>query len=177
MNQRKGIAMFTEKKCKQFSAFNSACERFAAQYVLSDVAKKAGLREQMLRNKLNPDQPHQLTVDDLIKLYQATGDETLIDGALFCCGLTAFALPKSTSDAQLIERTIELNAQVGGIGSQALQIHKQGRMTKTQRNRAVSAATVAMGELAILINEIELKFQTVPGLGGAIDAARTIAGL
>lgn len=169
--------MFTEKKCKQFSAFNSACERFAAQYVLSDVAKQAGLREQMLRNKLNPDQPHQLTVDDLIKLYQATGDETLIDGALFCCGLTAFALPEQVSDAQMMERTIHLNAQVGGIGSQTMQIHKQGRITRTQRNRVVNAATVAMGELAILINEVESKFQTVPGLGGAIDAARTIAGV
>ena len=169
--------MFTDTNSKQIEAFDSACERFAANYVTSDLAKAAGMQPQMLRNKLNPDQPHQLTAADLINLYHATGDETLIDGLLFCCGLTAFALPKTTSDAQLMERTIELNARVGGLGSQAVQIHKSGRVTKTQRNMVVNTATLAMGELAILINEIESKFQTVPGLGGAIDAARTIAGL
>lgn len=143
----------------------------------SDLAKAAGIQPQMLRNKLNPDQPHQLTVADIISLYHATGDETLIDGMLFCCGLTAFALPQTTSATQLIERTIELNANVSGLGSQALNIHKAGRVTRTQRNMVVNAATVAMGELAILINEIESKFQTVPGLGCAIDAARTMAGV
>jgi len=116
-------------------------------------------------------------VADIIALFHATGDETLIDGMLFCCGLTAFELPKTTSGLQFIERTVELNAQVGGLGSQAWQIHQQGRVTKTQRNMVVNAATVAMGELAILINEIESKFQTVPGLGCAIDAARTMAGV
>lgn len=169
--------MFNENQRKQYGSFNSACERFAAQYVLSEVAKAAGIREQMLRNKLNQDQPHQLTVADIIAIYHATGDETLIDGMLFCCGLTAFELPKAQSDAQLIERTIDLNANVSGLGSHAVQIHKAGRITRTQRNMVVNAATAAMGELAILINEFESKFQTVPGLGCAIDAARTVAGV
>lgn len=169
--------MFTDTNSKQIEAFNSACERFAANYVTSDLAKAAGMQPQMLRNKLNPDQPHQLTAADIVALYHATGDETLIDGLLFCCGLTAFELPKTLSGTQLIERTIDLNANVSGLGSHALQIHKNGRVTRTQRNMVVNAATVAMGELAILINEVESKFQTVPGLGGAIDAARTIAGV
>ena len=169
--------MFTKENHKPIEAFNSACERFAAKYVTSDIAKAAGMQPQMLRNKLNPDQPHQLTAVEIIALYHATGDETLIDGLLFCCGKTAFERPKTLSDAKLIERTIELNANVSGLGSHALQIHKNGRITRTQRNMVVNAATVAMGELAILINEIESKFQTVPGLGCAIDAARTVAGV
>ena len=77
--------MFREENNKPIDAFNSACERFAAKYVTSDIAKAAGIQSQMLRNKLNPDQPHQLTAIDLIALYHATGDETLIDGLLFCC--------------------------------------------------------------------------------------------
>ena len=168
--------MFEQTATKQ-PHLDAACALFAARYSIADVAREAGIGDQMLRNKLNPDQPHQLTVADMIALFHATGDETLIDGMLFCCGLTAFEMPKTTSDTQLIERTIELNANVGGLGSQAMQIHKQGRVTKTQRNMVVNAATAAMGELAILINEIESKFQTVPGLGCAIDAARTMAGV
>ena len=118
--------MFTKENHKQIEAFNSACERFAAKYNTSDVAKAAGIAPQMLRNKLNQDQPHQLTATDIISLYHATGDETLIDGLLFCCGLTAFEIPKAQSDTKLIERTIDLNANVSGLGSHALQIQKNG---------------------------------------------------
>jgi len=169
--------MFNEDKCKQYVAFSSACERFSAKYVLSDVAKAAGIKEQMLRNKLNPDQPHQLTVNDIISLYHATGDETLIDGLLFCCGLTAYEIPKVSTDEQLLARTVELNAQVGSAGAHILQINRNGRITQSQRNVLVDTATVAIGNLAILINEVESKFNSVPGLGGAIDAARTLAGI
>ena len=58
--------MFTDTNSKQIEAFNSACERFAANYVTSDLAKAAGMQPQMLRNKLNPDQPHQLTAAELV---------------------------------------------------------------------------------------------------------------
>jgi hypothetical protein len=85
------IAMFDSKMSKQSDAFDSSCERFAAAHNLADVARKTGIAVQMLRNKLNPGQPHQLTVAEMIELYHATGDETLIDGALLCCGLTAVA--------------------------------------------------------------------------------------
>lgn len=50
---------------------------------------------QSLNNKLNPEQEHELTVAELIALFHATeGDETLFDGALLCCGLTAVAILK-----------------------------------------------------------------------------------
>jgi len=169
--------MFTEPNGKQKNAFNSACERFAAKYVISEIADAAGIQAQMLRNKLNPDQPHQLTAIDLIALYHATGDETLIDGLLFCCGLTAYEIPKVSTDEQLLARTVELNAQVGSVGAHTLQINRYGRITESQRNVLVDTATVAIGNLAILINEVETKFNSVPGLGGAIDAARTLAGI
>jgi hypothetical protein len=164
MAQWKEIAMFSEKTAKQYYSLDSACERFSARYVLSELAKQSGIQEQMLRNKLNPAQPHQLTVRDLVMLYQATHDESLIDGALLECGLTAVQLPDVKDDAQLLKRAIELNATVGGIGQQALRIAEMGRVTRTQRNMLVDAATSAMGDLVIFINEIESKFHTTPML-------------
>lgn len=87
--------MFISGDCKH-PHFESACSRFKSNHVISQIAPSAGIDAQVLRNKLGPDQPHQLTVVDLIALYHATdGDETLIDGMLLECGLTAIADRKS----------------------------------------------------------------------------------
>lgn len=158
------------------TAFQSACERFAALHVLSDVAKQTGIREQVLRNKLNADQPHKLTVEDMIAIYHATRDETLLDGALFDCGLTAVRLPGAAERPHLVSRAVELNAAVAGLGMHAMQVTSAGRVTKGQRNTIVGVATAAMGELAILINEVESKFQSMPVAGCCVDALRVMAG-
>ena len=168
--------MFKPTTAKHLFAFQSACERFAATHVLSDVARGTGIKEQVLRNKLNADQPHKLSVEDLVAIYHATGDETLLDGALFECGLTAVKLPDAEARPHLVARAVELNANVSGIGMHALQVTQAGRITKNQRNTIVGAATAAMGELAILITEVENKFQTVPAVGCCIDAVRMMAG-
>ncbi len=169
--------MFDATTSKQPSAWHSACERFAASHVLAEVARGTGIREQVLRNKLNPDQPHRMTVDEMIAIYHATGDETLIDGALFDCGLTAVKVPPADSSQPMVVRAVELNARVAGLGTHALQVTTTGRVTRGQRNSIVDLATVAMGELAILINDVEQKYQTVPVLGSAIDALRGVAGV
>jgi AraC-like DNA-binding protein len=168
--------MYNGKNHKPYLAFNSACERFANRYVMAEVASQIGMSQQVLRNKLNPEQHHHLYVYELIALYQATHDESLIDGALLECGLTAVRLPEAKEDAQLLKRAIELNAMIGGIGQQALQIVEKGRVTRTQRNMLVDAATVALGDLLIFINEVEAKFQMVPSVSSAQPASRSLSG-
>lgn len=169
--------MFNATANTQTLAFQSACDRFAALHNITEVAQAAGINPQVLRNKLNADQPHQLTVRDLITLYQVTGDETLLDGALLDCGLTAVRLPGAEEQPHLVSRAIELNAAVSGLGVHALQVTSTGRVTKGQRNTIVGVATAAMGELAILINEVENKFQSMPVAGCCVDALRTMAGV
>ncbi|WP_205416166.1 phage regulatory CII family protein, partial [Klebsiella quasipneumoniae] len=43
--------------------FDAACRAFALAHNLEEVASAVGMRPQMLRNKLNPVQPHRLTCD------------------------------------------------------------------------------------------------------------------
>ncbi|WP_256597918.1 phage regulatory CII family protein, partial [Moritella viscosa] len=43
-------------------AIDAACIRFAGIENVESIASECGMRGQMLRNKLNPNQPHQLTV-------------------------------------------------------------------------------------------------------------------
>ncbi|RRA94290.1 phage regulatory CII family protein [Aeromonas veronii] len=150
--------------------FESACSRFAASYSLAEVARAAGIGEQLLRNKLNPAQPHQLTARELVAIYHATeGDETLFDGLLLECGLTAVAIPKAERAPSLPHQAIDLNAKIASIGQRALELTDRGRITRSERNTLVSVATSAMGSLAILIHDIEARFQAVPTLACASD--------
>ncbi|QWL67545.1 phage regulatory CII family protein [Aeromonas jandaei] len=161
--------MFIGDDCKH-PHFESACSRFTSSHVISKVAAEAGIDAQVLRNKLNPDQPHQLTVADLIALYHATeGDETLFDGMLLECGLTAIAIPNAERAPSLPHQAIDLNAKVASIGQRALELAERGRVSRTERNTIVSVATSAMGSLALLIHDIEARFQAVPTVACASD--------
>ncbi|MGL6556555.1 phage regulatory CII family protein [Aeromonas dhakensis] len=161
--------MFTEYASKH-PHWISACQRFAANHNIAEIAQRAGMNPQLLRNKLNPDQPHELTVAELIAITQASeGDETLFDGALFGCGLTAVAIPQAERAPSLPHQAIDLNAKIASIGQRALELTDRGRITRSERNTLVSVATSAMGSLAILIHDIEARFQAVPTLACASD--------
>lgn len=161
--------MFTEYASKH-PHWISACQRFAASHNMTEIAQRAGMNPQLLRNKLNPDQPHELTVAELIAITQASeGDETLFDGALLGCGLTAVAIPQAERVPSLPHQAIDLNAKIASIGQRALELTDRGRITRSERNTLVSVATSAMGSLAILIHDIEARFQAVPALACASD--------
>lgn len=152
------------------TGFVSACDRFAAAHNLTQIAAQIGMSADVLRNKFNPAQErHKLTATDLITIYHATGDETLLDGVLLCCGMTAIAIPDAERAPSLPHQAINLNALVANIGQRALELTGRGRITRSERNTLVSVATSAMGSLAILIHDIEVRFQAVPTLACASD--------
>lgn len=45
--------------------FHEACRAFALRHNMSKLAERAGMNVQTLRNKLNPEQPHQLTAPEI----------------------------------------------------------------------------------------------------------------
>lgn len=159
--------------------FDSACSRFAARHSLAEVARSAGIGEQMLRNKLNPGQPHQLTARDLAQLYSATGDDTLLDGLLFGCGLTAVAISQAHDAAPISHRVIDATAKVAGVGAQVVQLFdvNAGRVTKGHRDALVGSLMATVEHLVLIATEIEHKFQAVPSLSCALNVARTAAGV
>ncbi|MCW0506950.1 phage regulatory CII family protein, partial [Aeromonas piscicola] len=66
-------------------------------------------------------------------------------------------------------QAIDLNAKIASIGQRALELTERGRITRSERNTLVSVATSAMGSLAILIHDVETRFQAVPALACASD--------
>lgn len=62
--------------------FDEACRAFALRHNLVQLAERAGMNVQILRNKLNPSQPHLLTAPEIWLLTDLTEDSTLVDGFL-----------------------------------------------------------------------------------------------
>ncbi|MDM5066024.1 phage regulatory CII family protein [Aeromonas salmonicida] len=169
--------MFEQTATKQ-PHLDAACALFAARYSIADIAREAGIGDQMLRNKLNQDQPHQLTVRDLVALYRATGDDTLFDGLLFDCGLTAVRLPAAATAAPeaRAQQALNASAQIMGVTAQATTILAGDRITKSNRNTVVTGIWAGIEHLVLIATEVENKFQAVPGLACAADMARAALG-
>lgn len=62
--------------------FDETCRKFAAAHNLVELAQLAGMKVQTLRNKLNPDQMHKITAEEVLLLTDLTEDATLVDGML-----------------------------------------------------------------------------------------------
>ncbi|WP_421229639.1 phage regulatory CII family protein [Aeromonas enteropelogenes] len=167
-----------EQTCSKHPHFESACSRFAAVHSLAEVARAAGIGEQLLRNKLNPAQPHQLTARDLAAIYHATGDDTLFDGLLFDCQLTAVRLPATTPLAPeaRAQQALNAGAQILGVTAQATTLLSGHRVTKTNRNTVVTGIWAGIEHLVLLATEVEDRFHAVPGLACAADMARAALG-
>ena len=66
-------------KISKHPHFDEACRAFALRHNMAKLAERAGMNVQTLRNKLNPDQPHQLNAPEIWLLTDLTEDSTLID--------------------------------------------------------------------------------------------------
>ncbi|STL84522.1 phage regulatory protein CII [Escherichia coli] len=69
-------------KISKHPHFDEACRAFALRHNMAKLAERSGMNVQTLRNKLNPDQPHQLNAPDIWLLTDLTEDSTLVDGFL-----------------------------------------------------------------------------------------------
>ena len=73
-------------KISKHPYFDEACRAFALRHNMAKLAERAGMNVQTLRNKLNPDQPHQLTAPEIWLLTDLTEDSTLEpEDDLLCC--------------------------------------------------------------------------------------------
>lgn len=167
--------MFTNRANKHPN-FNSGCSRFVSAHVISEVARGSGIDEQQLRNKLNPLQPHELTVSNLIDIYHHTGDDTLFDGMLMDCGLTAVRISPADDSRPVALRALDATAHVAGATAQAANVLSDARITKTARNAVVGGLMAGIEHMVLLMAEVENKFQAVPGIACAADIARTALG-
>ncbi|WAF69378.1 phage regulatory CII family protein [Aeromonas dhakensis] len=161
------------------SHFAAACDLFKQAHNISQLAADIGMSSHVLHNKFNPAcERHNLTAQDLRDLYLVTGDDTLFDGLLFDCGLTAVRLPGAAQVAPeaRAQQALNASAQILGVTAQATTILAGDRVTKNNRNTVVTGIWAGIEHLVLLATEVEDRFHAVPGLACAADMARAALG-
>ncbi|EQB8041019.1 phage regulatory CII family protein [Aeromonas hydrophila] len=169
----------SNQRTHSHSHFAAACDLFKQAHNISQLADAIGMTSHVLHNKFNPAcERHNLTAQDLIALYHATGDDTLFDGLLFDCGLTAVRLPGAAQVAPeaRAQQALNASAQILGVTAQATTILAGDRVTKNNRNTVVTGIWAGIEHLVLLATEVEDRFHAVPGLACAADMARAALG-
>ncbi len=151
--------------------------QFADAENLVDIADRAGMRSaQMLRNKLLADQPHQMTIHEVVKVSLASGNRCIVDGILRelqCAPSVALEQFNNSERTSLTDRALDINANAAQLGAIALDVKVRRGVTERMRHEAVRRASRVMSELAVFCYEIEQRCQAIPVLSVASDALQS----
>lgn len=150
--------------------FDAACRAFALAHNLEDVAAAVGMRSQILRNKLNPIQPHRLTCDELLAITDYTEDARLLDGLLSQINCLPSVPVNNATDENLQFCALSATAHVGAIAGQAV---SHEHMTSDRKNQILDRARDAIRSLSVLAYTVESRFHSAPVLATAIDIVAT----
>ncbi|HEY3982699.1 phage regulatory CII family protein [Cedecea sp.] len=148
------------------SHFDAACRAFAQANNLEDVAYAVGMRVQVLRNKLNPAQPHRMTVDELLAITDYTEDARLLDGMLAQINCLPSVPVNNTTENNMQLCALTASASVGAIAGEAVSPEK---MTAARKNAILDRANEAIRSISMLVYTVEARFQSAPVLAAAVD--------
>ncbi|EFB73304.1 phage regulatory CII family protein [Providencia rustigianii] len=159
--------MFDYQASKQ-SHFDDACRAFALSHKgdLVQIAEAIGMNAQMLRNKLNPEQPHKFTWDDLVKVTDVTEDATLIDGLLEQLHCQPSVPLNNASEGNFPTYVLNATAEVGKLASQAV---LGGHINSTRSAEMKQSVNNAIRCLALVGVTISARLHSSPALVSAID--------
>lgn len=146
--------------------FDVAMRRFALAHNITELASRAKMNPQTLRNKLNPDQPHQLTCVELLVLIDATEDIRLMDGLLAQLHCLPAVPASETTPGNLPTHALSATAAIGAIAGETV---TAGPMTQSRRNAILDRANQAIRDLSLIVVSVEARFQSTPALAAAVD--------
>lgn len=150
--------------------FDAACRAFALAHNLEEVAAAVGMRPQMLRNKLNPVQPHRLTCDELLAITDHTEDARLLDGLLSQINCLPSVPVNNATPGNMQFCALTATASVGAIAGEAVSTEC---MTSARRTQILDRARDAIRSLSVLAYTVESRIQSAPVLAAAVDIVTT----
>ena len=100
--------------------FDEACRAFALRHNMAKLAERAGMNVQTLRNKLNPEQPHQLTPSEIWLLTDLTEDSTLVDGFLAQIHCLPCVPMNEVAKEKLPHYVMSATAEIGRVAAGAV---------------------------------------------------------
>ncbi len=102
--------------------FDEACRAFALRHNLVQLAERAGMNVQILRNKLNPAQPHLLTAPEIWLLTDLTEDSTLVDGFLAQIHCLPCVPINEVAKEKLPHYVMSATAEIGRVAAGAVTV-------------------------------------------------------
>lgn len=160
-------AMFDFKVSKH-SQLDDACRAFALRHKgdLSDIAQRIGMNPQMLRNKLNPEQPHQLTLIDLLKLTDETEDPSIVDGFLEQLNCQPSVPVNQACPSNIPLYVMGATAEVGRLAADTVQ---GGILSKNRIADFKQSVNSAIRYLTLAGLTIQARVHTNPALSSSVD--------
>ncbi|MDD9162981.1 phage regulatory CII family protein [Aliivibrio sp. S4MY4] len=135
------------------SNYDDACVAFSAANKCAPIERETGVKK--LADKLNPEQPHKLSVMDVKLITRASGDYTIVNSLLYSLDMVAVAVDKNGEPETFVKRTLDNSIYAGELAQEALKHAGQKRMTGRSKNTIVKKAHTAIGNLILLINDME----------------------
>ena len=148
--------------------FDNACCAFSEAQKIAPITRLTGIKK--LTDKLNPSQPHKLSVMELKLITKASGDYSLVNSLLLSLDMVAVKVDRNGKDETLVKRTLENSINAGELARLTLENSGETRLPRRKRNELLQAAHASVSNLVLLMNDLENKTQGVsPFLSMAVD--------
>ncbi|EMG7899472.1 phage regulatory CII family protein [Enterobacter hormaechei] len=151
--------------------YDEACRAFAQRHNMAKLAERAGMNVQTLRNKLNPEQPHQFTPPELWLLTDLTEDSTLVDGFLAQIHCLPCVPVNELAKDKLQSYVMRAMSELGELASGAVSTE---RLTPSRKSNMIESVNAGIRMLSLTGLALQARFQVNPAMASAVD---TVSGL
>lgn len=158
-------------KVSTHNHFDDACRKFSLAHNMAALAGQAGMKVQTLRNKLNPDQIHQLTVAEMLLLTDLTEDATLIDGALSQLQCLPCVPVNEVAAEKLPAYVLKATAEVGQLAAGVL---NQDKFSTACRRGFVQNVNAGIRCLTLAAIAVQARVHANPAMAGTADVLSSI---
>ena len=151
--------------------FDEACRAFALRHNLVQLAERAGMNVQILRNKLNPAQPHLLTAPEIWLLTDLTEDSTLVDGFLAQIHCLPCVPINEVAKEKLPHYVMSATAEIGRVAAGAVSGDVK---TSAGRRDAISSINSVTRLMALAAVSLQARLQANPAMASAVDTVTVL---
>ncbi|ECD0278066.1 phage regulatory CII family protein [Salmonella enterica subsp. enterica serovar Newport] len=146
--------------------FDDACRKFAASHNVKELAVKAGIKPHTLYNKLNPEQPHQLTPREIWTLTDLTEDSTIVDGFLAQIHCLPCVPVNELAKDKLQSYVMRAMSELGELASGAV---SDERLTSARKHNMIESVNAGIRMLSLSALALHARLQTNPAMSSVVD--------
>ena len=151
--------------------YDEACRAFALRHNMAKLSERAGMNVQTLRNKLNPEQPHQFTPPELWLLTALTEASTLVDGFLAQIHCLPCVPVNELAKDKLQSYVMRAMSELGELASGAVSTE---RLTPSRKSTMIESVNAGIRMLSLSALALQARLQANPAMASAVD---TVSGI